>query len=87
MRCPACGRELKEDSKFCDQCGSVIVPEEDNTGANIESNFNLRFLLGGILFSILCSILISGLTHSLGIPLLFGGLFLPFFWFKRKKDN
>lgn len=82
MNCEKCGRELREDSKFCDYCGNFINKEEN---IKTQSRLNIRLLIGGILFSVLLTLFISGIIHSLGVPLFFGGLFLPFFWQKFKK--
>ncbi|OGH97554.1 MAG: hypothetical protein A2287_03945 [Candidatus Melainabacteria bacterium RIFOXYA12_FULL_32_12] len=83
MQCSECGRELREDSQFCDRCGSKIPQKNEE----IESKFNTTALLSGILFSILITIVITGLAQGLGIPIIFGGLFLPFFWWRIKKSK
>jgi predicted nucleic acid-binding Zn ribbon protein len=83
MKCTECGRELREDSRFCDQCGSKVLQKEEKS----ETRFNIHALLGGILFSILLTLLITGLAQGSGIPLIFGGLFLPFFWWRIKKSE
>lgn len=82
MRCAECGRELREDSQFCDRCGALQRKEE-----KIESKFNVSALLSGILFSILITVIITGIAQGLGVPLIFGGLFLPFFWWRIKKTK
>ena len=28
MKCPQCGKELKENTKFCDACGCPLTPAE-----------------------------------------------------------
>jgi predicted nucleic acid-binding Zn ribbon protein len=79
MQCSQCGRELREDSQFCDQCGN---PVEQKTKERQELSH--LALLAGILFSVLLTLAVTGAARSLGIPLIFGGLFLPFFWWKKK---
>lgn len=85
MKCEQCGRELREDSQFCDKCGSK-APEK-RVIQEIESKFNYRALALGIFFSILITLLVTGTAQSFGIPLFFGGFFLPFFWWKIKKTK
>lgn len=83
MQCTECQRELKDDSKFCDQCGAKVFQiYKEKT----ESQFNTTALLAGILFSIFVTLLVMGSAQILGIPLIFGGLFLPFFWWRKKKS-
>ncbi len=86
MKCSECGRELKKDSKFCDWCGAAYKQKEQD---EYKSTLNARLLMGGIILSILITLIITGLAGVLGIPLLFGGLFLPFFWQikKHQKDR
>ena len=81
MRCKVCGRELKEDSKFCDWCGSEVQEEKPERN---KRSFNTSLLLSGLFLSLLISIIISGSAAAFGVPLLFGGLFLPFFWRVKK---
>ena len=83
MKCSQCGRELREDSQFCDQCGRKV---ERNPEEKIESKFNVSALMLGILFSILVTLLITAVARAMGIPLIFGGLFLPFFWWQISKS-
>ena len=84
MKCTECGRELKEDSKFCDICGSEIPK---NKKEEIKSSLNTNALLAGILISIFLTLIITGAAQAFGIPLIFGGLFLPFFWWQTKKSK
>jgi len=78
MQCSQCGRELREDSLFCDQCGNPVQLKQGE-----KNEFSSLALLAGILFSILITIAVTGSARALGIPLIFGGLFLPFFWWKK----
>src|SRR5687767_5803580 len=32
MECPSCRAEVREDSKFCNQCGAVLPPECPSCG-------------------------------------------------------
>lgn len=80
MNCPVCGRELKEDSIFCDICSSPI----QKTLKNEKMSFNPQILFLGILVSIVLTAVVSVFSKTFGLPILFGGLFLPFF-FSRKK--
>ena len=81
MRCPYCNRELKDDSRFCDICGREIQQTDEKQKTY---GFNYRLLAVSIGVSILVTILVSGTASIFGLPLLFGGLFLPFFWKKKK---
>lgn len=81
MKCPYCNRELKEDSRFCDNCGREIRRIVDTQE---KYRFNFKPLAVGIIVSLLLTILVSGTASAFGVPLLFGGLFLPFFWRKKK---
>jgi predicted nucleic acid-binding Zn ribbon protein len=86
MNCPVCGRELREDSKFCDWCSSPV--QKPSEAENRVLSFNHKALILGIFFSLLLTLIISGAAKSLGLPLLFGGLFLPFFFsYKRVKKS
>ncbi|MFH0702760.1 MAG: hypothetical protein V2B14_04380 [bacterium] len=80
MKCTECERELKEDSKFCDWCGN-IVPHDSKPP---EVSLNTSVLLAGILFSIFITLLVMLLAKAFGLSLLFGGLFLPFLWLKKR---
>lgn len=82
MICPNCSRELKEDSRYCDGCGFPVTrTETKRTG-----EFDYKGLAFGIVLSIVFTAAITVLAHQMGLPILFGGLFLPFF-FRRKKVN
>jgi len=89
MNCTVCGRNLQKDSRYCDLCGTKL-PEEMRVHQPQEQNFQL----GGFDFGVLAKwIVISlGITfllgfflRFLGLPILFGALFLPFVF--RKKFN
>jgi len=83
MNCPVCGRELREDSKFCDWCSSPVQKQiitEDRVLA-----FNHKALILGILLSLLLTLAISGSAKAFGLPILFGGLFLPFFFTAKRR--
>lgn len=84
MNCSVCGRNLKEDSRYCDFCGTKILRE---TNAEMEPvTFDTGVLLKWLLISVLVTAGITLIAKGIGIPLLFGGLFLPFF-FKKKKQQ
>lgn len=83
LNCPVCGRELKEDSIFCDMCSQ---PVEKITEKQEKISFNHQVLFLGIFFSIIITAVVSVFTKTLGLPVLFGGLFLPFL-FSIKKNK
>ena len=35
MRCKKCGKELKEDARFCGYCGAPVQPEKQKKAAHI----------------------------------------------------
>ena len=84
MKCKFCGRELQQDSQFCDICGNRAVEENHD---NVKMGFNKHALIMGILISVLITIAITGFAKAFGLPLLFGGLFLPFFWNIKKNSK
>ena len=77
MKCPVCNRELKDDSQFCDMCGNKVLKENQQ---DVKMKFNSQALIMGILISIFLTLLLTGTARIFGLPILFGGLFLPFFW-------
>jgi len=83
MQCKYCNRELKEDSRFCDYCGNPVIIENQE-----KAKFELdkSALIKGIAISVGVTVLITAAISGIGLPVLFGGLFLPFFW-KAKKDK
>ena len=83
MNCTACGRTLKEDSRYCDFCGTK-VPEEINPEPKTQT-LDTNLLFKWIFISIFITFAIFLITKGLGLPILFGGLFLPFFFKQRKK--
>lgn len=83
MNCHACGRELKDDARFCDFCGAK-VPEQEQ---QYENGLNKKLLLTGLLASIGVTVAITMIAMGFGLPLFFGGLFLPFFFVKKKKKQ
>ena len=83
MKCKICGRQLKKDSKYCDFCG-VKVSEELQGQQEYKKVFDTAMLLKGILISVGITVVISFIISGFGLPVIFGGLFLPFF-FKKKK--
>lgn len=84
MNCIKCGRELKQDSNFCDYCGFAVEKKLPDQSLNLELD---KFLLiKSIGFSILISVFIIFIATYFKLPFLFGGLFLPFFW-KAKKEQ
>jgi len=82
MKCPRCGRELREDSVFCDQCGAKVEPQSKE-----KTEFNTNALVMGIIISVVITLLVTLIARSIGIPLIFGGLFLPFFWWRVKSNK
>jgi len=82
MNCAVCGRNLNEDSKYCDFCGTKI-PEEINSDAESKA-LDTKLLFKWIFISIFITFAITLIANGVGLPILFGGLFLPFF-FKRSK--
>jgi len=84
MKCETCGRQLKEDSRYCDFCGTKVSEELQEQQQEYKKVFDTNLLLKGILVSIGITAVISLIISGLGLPIIFGGLFLPFF-FKKKK--
>jgi hypothetical protein len=82
MNCTVCGRNLQEDSRYCDFCGTQ-VPEEIKSEPEVKT-LDTKLLFKWIFISIFITVAITLIANGVGIPILFGGLFLPFF-FKRKK--
>jgi hypothetical protein len=80
MNCKKCNRELKDESNYCDNCGNPV-----KTGQLPEKEFDTNFLIGSILFSIIATFAVTAILAELGMPIIFGGLFLPFFWNLKKK--
>ncbi len=81
--CNVCGRILKNDSKYCDFCGTKI-PENLNTEAEIQV-LDIKLLLKWLLISIFITVLFAIITKNIGLPIFLGGLFLPFFFRKKKQ--
>ena len=84
MNCKICGRNLNEDSRYCDFCGTK-VPDELKTEAESQT-LDTKLLLKWLFISIFITAAITLIAKGVGFPILFGGLFLPFF-FKRRKNN
>ena len=84
MNCAICGRILQPDSRYCDFCGT----KTENIDIEEEANgiLNKQVLLKWILISAGITVIITFIASGLGFPLIFGGLFLPFF-FKKKHIN
>lgn len=87
MRCYVCGRELKDDARFCDYCGAMTQSFSIKTTEQEETVFDWNFLFLGILISAGATILISLLFSQFGVPVFFGGLFLPFFFRRMPKKT
>ena len=84
MNCNVCGRNLKEDSRYCDFCGTKVM-EELKTKPEPQT-LDKKLLFKWIFISIFITALITLIAKGIGVPILFGGLFLPFF-FKPEKKN
>ena len=84
MDCVLCKRNLKDDSKYCDFCGSKVT-ETIKLQAD-EKTIDMNILLKWIFISIFITVAITLIAKGFGIPILFGGLFLPFFY-KRAKNQ
>jgi hypothetical protein len=87
MRCEVCGRQLREDAKYCDSCGAKIQIVPQNLAEPTESVLDWNFLLLGILLSVGITVLITVLFSKSGMPVFFGGLFLPFFFRRVPKKK
>jgi len=86
MNCHVCGRSLKEDSRFCDFCGTAVINEELVSQHTEAGKLDINFLIKGILISVLITLAISTVFKKLGINIFFGGLFLPFFFRRKKRE-
>lgn len=82
MKCKVCGRTLPEDARYCDYCGAKM-PEEHQIQEQ-EGNLNKKLLVTSILASLGISAAITLIAMGFGIPLFIGGLFLPFFFVRKK---
>lgn len=76
MKCAVCGRTLQEDARFCDFCGNSLPQKEEQK----ETSLNKKLLFLSILGSLGLTIVITLIAQGFGMPLFFGGLFLPFFF-------
>lgn len=84
MNCPFCGRILKEDSRFCDFCG---VKVENETPQETEPKvLDTNLLFKWLLISVIITAAVFIIAKGAGLPIIFGGLFLPFF-FKKKTQK
>ena len=63
MKCPKCGCENKEDSRFCKDCGAVLNISHSTENSNEPRNKNILIILGTV---ILCFIIIAGAISLLG---------------------
>jgi len=81
MKCQVCGRTLQEDARYCDYCGAN-VPDESQEETT--QTLNKRLLVTSILASLGITVVITLIAMGFGIPLFIGGLFLPFFFVKKK---
>jgi hypothetical protein len=81
MKCSNCLRELQPDSRYCDWCGTKV----EEKPVKSSKSFNTKLLIICIIFSVIITVIITKIAGMAGIPLLFGGLFLPFFW--KNKPN
>lgn len=82
MLCKRCNRQLKENSKFCDFCGTSVDFDIEN-----KKSLNKNILVKWIFISITATILLSFIFSLVGLNLFFAGIFLPFFWIKNKKSE
>ncbi len=82
MKCSVCNRILQQDARFCDYCGTP-VPETREQGLGL----NKKFLFISILASIGITLPVTLVAMGYGLPLFFGGLFLPFFFVRKRKSK
>ena len=85
MDCVVCRRNLKDDSRYCDFCGTK-VPETTKSEADTKT-IDMNIILKWIFISIVVTVAITLIARGLGLPILFGGLFLPFFFKRAKKQQ
>ena len=85
MKCESCGRILQEDARYCDFCGSKIP--EGQQREEYEGFLNKKLLFTSIMASLGLTVVITMIAMGFGVPLFIGGLFLPFFFIKKKKKD
>ncbi len=83
--CPYCSRQLRQDSDFCDKCGGK-VSFDTQIDSNVQDVFDTQLLLKWILISVVITLLVSMFFGVAGLPIFIGGLFLPFFWLRKKNE-
>lgn len=81
MNCNVCGRNLKDDSKYCDFCGTKLDIEPQVEVQ--QTSLNTKLLFKWLFISLVATSVISVIAIKAGFPILFGGLFLPFFFRKK----
>ncbi len=57
MKCPKCGCENKEDSRFCKDCGAILNIGSSENSIKPKNNKNILIIIGT---AILCFIIIAG---------------------------
>lgn len=85
MQCEVCQRTLKEDARYCDFCGAPVseaAPEAQEPG-----EIDKKLLFTGIFISLGVTVVINLIAVVFGFPLFFGGLFLPFFFIRKKRQQ
>jgi RNA polymerase subunit RPABC4/transcription elongation factor Spt4 len=84
MNCNVCGRNLKEDSRYCDFCGTQV--SYDIQTKSVPKTLDTKLLLKWIFISILITVAVAFIAKRIGLSIIFGGLFLPFFFKRGKKQ-
>ncbi len=85
--CPHCSKQLWPDSHFCDKCGNKVSWPTQEESNNIQEVFDTQLLLKWVLLSVVITLVVSMFFGVAGLPIFIGGLFLPLFWFKKKKKQ
>lgn len=50
MKCPKCGKEIANDSQFCEYCGAAITKQKNNITKIVVGVILGAFVIGGVLF-------------------------------------
>ena len=66
MKCPNCGKEVADDSLYCEFCGSKVRSIDENSQGNSNNNSGLKaFLLLFVVSTIILGILFAFKTNEL----------------------